>query len=78
MSNETTLCAPHHKVIKHELGSLVLFGEAPDRLTVRMGERVYRKDRLTQIEVGELELNIDPWAVREPVAAYSARPLSLQ
>ncbi|HET6373799.1 MAG TPA: HNH endonuclease signature motif containing protein, partial [Candidatus Polarisedimenticolia bacterium] len=46
LENMTTLCAADHRYMKHQAGTLVLIGEAPRGITVRMGERVYRNDRL--------------------------------
>ena len=61
--NEGSLCAGHHRHIKHELGALTLYGKAPDDLWVKMGERIYHKDRLVRPQIDERMLNEDPWAV---------------
>ena len=55
-------CAAEHRFSKHVAGTLVLHGEAPDQLTIRMGRRVYRNDRLVSPAFDEKELDIDPWA----------------
>ncbi len=62
--NEGSLCGGHHRHIKHELGALTLYGKAPDDLWVKMGERLYHKDRLVQPELYESVLDEDPWAIR--------------
>ena len=62
-SNESSLCGPHHRHIKHEMGALALYGTAPDDLWVKMGERLYHKDRLVRPELDERMLNEDPWTV---------------
>ncbi len=62
--NEGSLCGPHHRHIKHELGALTLYGKAPDDLWMKMGERLYHKDRLVQPEIPEFGgavLDEDPW-----------------
>jgi len=61
--NEGSLCAGHHRHIKHELGALTLYGKAPDDLWVRMGERLYHKDRLVRPDLDERILDDDPWTV---------------
>ncbi len=69
-SNESSLCGPHHRHIKHEMGALTLYGKAPDDLWVKMGERLYHKDRVVQPELDEKILDEDPWGVNEAVMAY--------
>ena len=59
--NETSLCGPHHRPIKHELGALTLYGKAPDDLWVKMGERLYHKDRLIEPRFDVSLLDHDPW-----------------
>ena len=61
--NEASLCGAHHRHIKHELGALTLYGKAPGDLWVRMGERLYHKDRLVRPCLDERILDGDPWAV---------------
>jgi len=63
LDNMTGLCGPHHRHIKHELGALALYGKAPDDLWVKMGERLYHKDRLVRPDLDERILDDDPWAV---------------
>ncbi len=65
MNNMTTLCVAHHRYHKHVLGSLVLSGEAPDALTVKMGSRLYHKDELLYPKFDEAELDSDPWKIGE-------------
>jgi hypothetical protein len=62
--NEASMCGPHHRHIKHELGALALYGKAPDDLWVKMGERLYHKDRLVQPELDDTILDEDPWDER--------------
>jgi hypothetical protein len=61
--NEGSLCAGHHRHIKHELGALTLYGKAPDDLWVKMGERLYNKDRLVRPQIDERMIDEDPWSV---------------
>jgi hypothetical protein len=61
MWNLSSLCGMEHRFTKHQLGRLVLHGEAPDNLTVRMGDRLYRKDRWLNPDFGEEALDEDPW-----------------
>jgi hypothetical protein len=56
------LCVADHRFTKHVAGTLVLYGEAPDGLTIRMGQRVYRGDRLVSPAFDERDLDMDPWA----------------
>jgi hypothetical protein len=60
--NRASLCHAEHRFSKHVAGTLVLYGEAPDHLTIRMGSRVYRNDRLVSPAFDEKELDVDPWA----------------
>jgi hypothetical protein len=60
--NLSALCAAEHRHTKHTVGSLVLYGEAPDSLMVRMGGRVYRKDRIVSPKFDAADLDADPWA----------------
>ena len=65
MDNETSLCAMDHRFTKHIARRLVLHGEAPDNITVRMGSRTYRNDKLVYPRFDERVLDEDPWAISE-------------
>jgi hypothetical protein len=68
LDNMTALCGPHHRHIKHEMGALTLYGKAPDDLWVKMGERLYHKDRLVQPEFDDKVLDEDSWDEGERVS----------
>ncbi len=61
LDNLTSLCGAHHRQIKHTVGSLKLRGAAPDHLTIEMGKRVYRKDRMISPAFHERILDENPW-----------------
>jgi len=62
MSNLVTLCALDHRFTKHEARSVRLWGEAPDRVFVRVGRRLYLNDRLVSPVFEDRILDEDPWA----------------
>ena len=62
--NMISLCAADHRFMKHTAGTLTFAGEAPDRLTARMGSRVYLNDRLIEPALSETTLDEDPWSRR--------------
>jgi hypothetical protein len=59
--NMVSLCAADHRFTKHTAGTLVLSGEAPDEVMVRMGSRTYLNDRLVEPSLEEALLDEDPW-----------------
>jgi len=66
--NMVSLCAADHRFMKHMAGTLVLSGEAPDRVTVRMGTRVYLNDHLIEPAMNEAHLDEDPWTLAQDAA----------
>jgi hypothetical protein len=67
MENLAPLCAEDHRFLKHRARTLMLWGQAPDRIMVRAGERVYRNDRLVEPPLREETLDEDPWEVPDGV-----------
>jgi len=59
--NQVSLCATHHRYLKHAVGSLSVRGVAPDDLEVTMGERVYRNDAIVLPTLPDGVLDEDPW-----------------
>ena len=59
--NQVSLCAAHHRYLKHEVGSLSVRGIAPDDLQVTMGDRVYRNDAIVVPAWQDETLDQDPW-----------------
>ena len=66
--NMISLCAADHRFMKHTAGTLTFTGEAPDRLTARMGSRVYLNDRLIEPALSETTLDEDPWSQSRDVS----------
>jgi hypothetical protein len=68
--NMVSLCAADHRFMKHTAGTLSLWGEAPDRVSVKMGSRAYLNDHLIEPAVDEAVFEEDPWrASTQQVAA---------
>ena len=65
MSNLVSLCAMVHRFTKHEARSVSLSGEAPARVFVRVGRRLYLNDRLVSPAFDSSVLDEDPWAREE-------------
>ncbi len=60
--NQAPECHRDHHVLRHGVGSLKLWGRAPDELYVMAGSRLYRKDRLIRPVFRDAQLDADPWA----------------
>ena len=75
--NMVSLCAADHRFMKHTAGSLALSGEAPNRITVRMGSRAYYNDRLTEPALNEAHLDEDPWTPAQGAALLDEDPWRL-
>jgi len=58
--NMVSLCAADHRFMKHTARTLALSGEAPDRVTVRMGSRAYLNDHLIEPAFDEARLTKIP------------------
>jgi len=60
--------------MEHTAGTLVLSGEAPDRVTVRMGSRAYFNDHLIEPAINEAALDEDPWKPSQDAALLDEDP----
>ncbi len=60
--NQVSECHRDHHILRHGIGSLRLWGRAPDGLYVTAGSRVYRKDRLIRPVFHDAQLDAGPWA----------------
>ena len=68
--NLNSACVAEHRFSKHQAGTLAIYGRAPGDLTIRMGSRVYRNDRLVEPAFDERVLDDDPWALKEARVEY--------
>jgi len=72
--NMVSLCAADHRFMKHTAGTLVLSGEAPDRVTARVGSRAYLNDHLIEPALNEAALDEDPWNLAHDAALVDEDP----
>ena len=78
--NMVSLCAADHRFMKHTARTLSLSGEAPDRISVKMGSRAYFNDNLIEPALNEAVLDEDPWrsSTRHVAAVSRSEGLRLQ
>ena len=78
--NMVSLCAADHRFMKHTARTLSLSGEAPDRISVKMGSRAYFNDNLIEPALNEAVLDEDPWrsSTQHVAAASRSGGLRLQ
>jgi hypothetical protein len=72
MENLAAPCAADRRFLKHRAGTLVLWGQAPDRIMVREADqRVYRNDYLVEPPLREGMLDEDPWAGSDEIHGWT-------